>query len=298
MKPKNFRNIGLIGRPSKRSVVDTLHLIHDYLIAHGLHPVVDDATAHLIEIQNIQTVSRSLLGEVCDLVIVVGGDGSLLHAARALARYKTPVLGVNRGRLGFLTDVSPEEVLFKLQQVLQGHYTIDRRFLLQVEIRSKDQVTHEAIALNDIVLHAGKSVHMIDFEMTIDGHFVYRQHSDGLIIATPTGSTAYALSGGGPILYPNMDAIVIVPMHPHTLSSRPIVVGGESEVKIRINDTRVHPMISADGQASVSVHEGDWLHIRKHPFKLTLLHPPGYDFYAACRTKLGWNHYQEPNDEH
>lgn len=298
LKAVTFRNIGLIGRPGKRSVIDTLHLIHQYLIGRGLNPVFDDATADLADLEHVQTVSRNLLGEICDLVIVVGGDGSLLHAARALARHKTPVLGVNRGRLGFLTDVSPDEVLVKLEQVLDGDYTIDRRFLLQVDIRSKDQVTHEAIALNDIVLHAGKSVHMIDFELTIDGHHVYRQHSDGLIIATPTGSTAYALSGGGPILYPTMDGIVIVPMHPHTLSSRPIVVGGESEIKIRINDTRIRPMISADGQAGVSVHEGDWLHIRKHPYKLTLLHPPGYDFYAACRTKLGWNHYQEPNDEH
>jgi NAD+ kinase len=298
LKAVTFRNIGLIGRPGKRSVIDTLHLIHQYLIGRGLNPVFDDATADLADLEHVQTVSRNLLGEICDLVIVVGGDGSLLHAARALARHKTPVLGVNRGRLGFLTDVSPDEVLVKLEQVLDGDYTIDRRFLLQVDIRSKDQVTHEAIALNDIVLHAGKSVHMIDFELNIDGHHVYRQHSDGLIIATPTGSTAYALSGGGPILYPTMDGIVIVPMHPHTLSSRPIVVGGESEIKIRINDTRIRPMISADGQAGVSVHEGDWLHIRKHPYKLTLLHPPGYDFYAACRTKLGWNHYQEPNDEH
>jgi NAD+ kinase len=271
-----------------------LHLIHDYLIAHGLHPVVDDATAHLIEIQNIQTVSRSLLGEVCDLVIVVGGDGSLLHAARALARYKTPVLGVNRGRLGFLTDVSPEEVLFKLQQVLQGHYTIDRRFLLQVEIRSKDQVTHEAIALNDIVLHAGKSVHMIDFQMKIDGHDVYRQHSDGLIVATPTGSTAYALSGGGPIIHPSMDAICLVPMHPHTLSSRPIVVSGTSEICIRIHeDNRTQPQVSADGKPSIALDQEQRLYIRKHPDKLTLLHPPGFDFYEACRTKLHWNVHAE-----
>ncbi|MEC7120847.1 MAG: NAD(+) kinase [Pseudomonadota bacterium] len=298
MKPTLFRNIGLIGRPDKHSVVDSLRMIHGYLLARGLTPIFDETTADLVDMPNSQRVSRQLMGEVCDLVVVVGGDGTLLHAGRALARYKIPVLGVNRGRLGFLTDVSPDEVLHKLDLVLSGEYRLDRRFLLQVEIRSSDQVTHEAIALNDVVLHAGKSVHMIDFEMSIDGHFVYRQHSDGLIVATPTGSTAYALSGGGPIVHPSMDAIVIVPMHPHTLSSRPIVVGGESEIKVRINDTRVDPMMSADGQQSISLQEGDWLHIRKHPFKLTLLHPPGYDFYAACRTKLGWNHYQEPNDEH
>nr|WP_144424801.1 NAD(+) kinase [Acinetobacter equi] len=286
---KNFRNIGLIGRPGKSSVVETLNLIHDHILSIGLHPIFDSETAELVPYKNTQTVSRSLLGEVVDLVIVVGGDGSLLHAARALVKYNTPVIGINRGRLGFLTDIKPTEVLFKLDQVLQGQFQLDRRFLLEMEIRSKGESIYEAIALNDVVLHSGKSVHMIDFDLHIDGQYVYRQHSDGLIVSTPTGSTAYALSGGGPILHPSMDAIALVPMHPHTLSSRPIVVGGQSEIKIEIKENRVLPMVSADGQHSVSLSIGDSLHIRKHPYKLNLLHPPGYDFYMACRTKLGWN---------
>ncbi|WOE32373.1 MULTISPECIES: NAD(+) kinase [unclassified Acinetobacter] len=286
---KNFRNIGLIGRPGKSSVGETLSLIHDHLLSLGLHPIFDMATAELVSYSNTQTVSRSLLGEVVDLVIVVGGDGSLLHAARALVRFNTPVIGINRGRLGFLTDIKPTEVIFKLDQVLHGQFQLDRRFLLEMEIRSKGEIIYEAIALNDVVLHSGKSVHMIDFDLHIDGQYVYRQHSDGLIVSTPTGSTAYALSGGGPILHPSMDAIALVPMHPHTLSSRPIVVGGQSEIKIEIQENRVLPMVSADGQHSVSLSVGDSLHIRKHPYKLNLLHPPGYDFYMACRTKLGWN---------
>ena len=223
------------------------------------------------------------------LDVALNGDGSLLHAARALVKYNTPVLGVNRGRLGFLTDIKPAEVLFKLDQVLKGDFQLDRRFLLEMEVRSNNQTIYDAIALNDVVLHSGRSVHMIDFELNIDGQYVYRQHSDGLIVSTPTGSTAYALSGGGPILHPSMDAIALVPMHPHTLSSRPIVVGGHSEIKIQIRENRVLPMVSADGQHSISLNVGDSLHIRKHPFKLILLHPPGYDFYMACRTKLGWN---------
>lgn len=286
---KNFRNIGLVGRPGKFSVVETLSLIHDHLLSLGLHPIFDTDTAALMPYQNTQTVSRALLGEVSDLVIVVGGDGSLLHAARSLVKYNTPVIGVNRGRLGFLTDIKPTEVLFKLDQVLKGDFQLDRRFLLEMEIRAKGEIIYEAIALNDVVLHSGKSVHMIDFEMHIDGQYVYRQHSDGLIVSTPTGSTAYSLSGGGPILHPSMDAIALVPMHPHTLSSRPIVVGGQSEIKLLIRENRVMPMVSADGQHSVSLNIGDSLHIRKHPFKLNLLHPPGYDFYNSCRTKLGWN---------
>ena len=153
---KSFRNIGLIGRPDKVSVVDTLCLIHDHLLSLGLHPVFDNATAALVPYTNTQTVSKALLGEVVDLVIVVGGDGSLLHAARALVRHHTPVIGINRGRLGFLTDIRPADVLFKLDQVLQGHFQLDRRFLLEIEVRTKGETHYDAIALNDIVLHSGK----------------------------------------------------------------------------------------------------------------------------------------------
>ncbi len=295
---KNFRNIGLVGRPGKASVVETIQLIHDHLIGIGLHPIFDTETAKLVPYTNTQTVSRALLGEVVDLVIVVGGDGSLLHAARSLVRFNTPVIGVNRGRLGFLTDIKPSDVIFKLNQVLQGQFQLDRRFLLEMEIRSKGEIIYEAIALNDVVLHSGKSVHMIDFELKIDGQYVYRQHSDGLIVSTPTGSTAYALSGGGPILHTSMDAIALVPMHPHMLSSRPIVVGGQSEIRIEIRgENRAMPMVSADGQHSISLGMGDSLHIRKHPYKLNLLHPPGYDFYMACRTKLGWNQDFDYSDQ-
>ncbi|MEB3767790.1 NAD(+) kinase [Acinetobacter sp. MD2] len=286
---KSFRNIGLIGRPDKSSVVDTLCLIYDHLLVLGLHPIFDVETAKLVPYQDCQIVGRHLMGEVADLVVVVGGDGSLLHAARALVKYNIPVVGVNRGRLGFLTDIKPSMVLSKLDQVLKGDFELDKRFLLEMEVRSGADVLYQAIALNDIVLHSGRSVHMIDFELMIDGQFVYRQHSDGLIVSTPTGSTAYALSGGGPILHPSMDAIALVPMHPHTLSSRPIIVGDQSEIKIRVQENRVMPMVSADGQNSVALNPGDALHIRKHPFKLNLLHPPGYDFYMSCRTKLGWN---------
>ncbi|GAA5006092.1 NAD(+) kinase [Acinetobacter puyangensis] len=292
-----FRNIGLIGRPGKSSVVETLTAIYQFLLERGLRPIFDHETAELGQFNNVQTSTRAQLGQVTDLVVVVGGDGSLLHAARALAKYNVPVVGVNRGRLGFLTDISPNDVLVKLGQVLDGDYVFDQRFLLETEIRSQGQTVYRDIALNDVVLHSGKSVHMIDFELNIDGLYVYRQHSDGLIVASPTGSTAYALSGGGPIVHPNMDAIVLVPMHPHTLTSRPIVVGGQSEIKILIQDNQILPMVSADGQNSVSLQVGDWLYIKKHPFKLTLLHPPGYDFYAACRTKLRWNQDFESSDD-
>lgn len=285
---KNFRNIGLIGRPNKDSVVETLHSIYEDLIARGLHPIFDEHTAELVGYRDVQTVGRALLGEVVDLVIVVGGDGSLLHAARSVVRHGTPVLGVNRGRLGFLTDIRPSEVLEKLDLVLKGQFQVDPRFLLEMEVRVNGESIFDDLALNDVVLHSGKSINMIEFELFIDGQFVYHQHSDGLIVATPTGSTAYALAGGGSILHPNMDAISLVPMHPHTLSSRPIIVGGQCEIRLNIPENRVVPMVSSDGFDGIGLSKGDSVHIRKHPFKLNLLHPPGYDFYMSCRTKLGW----------
>lgn len=299
IKNPAFRRIGLMGRARKRGVITTIHEIGQRINEMGLSLYVDSETATLPDLEleklnQLQIVKRSLLGEICDLVIVVGGDGSILHAAQALARYRVPVLGVNRGRLGFLTDVNPDEVGVKLQQVLMGDYQLDQRFLLMMEIQEDRKIIHQDMALNDVVLHAGKSVHMIDFQLKIDGLDVYRQHSDGLIVATPTGSTAYALSGGGPIIHPSLDAICLVPMHPHTLSSRPIVVNDESEIMIRIHkDNRTQPMVSADGKPSIALEQHHRLFIRKHPDKLTLLHPPGFDFYEACRTKLNWNVHAE-----
>lgn len=299
IKNPAFRRIGLMGRAGKRTVTHTIVQIGQTIHEMGMALIMDTETANLptlelSELPPVQIVKRSLVGEICDLVIVVGGDGSILHAAEALAGYRVPVLGVNRGRLGFLADVNPDEVGIKLRQVLMGDYQLDHRFLLTMEIREGKKILHEDMALNDVVLHAGKSVHMIDFQLKIDGLDVYRQHSDGLIVATPTGSTAYALSGGGPIIHPSMDAICLVPMHPHTLSSRPIVVSGNSEISIQIHeDNRTQPMVSADGKASIALEQNQRLYIRKHPDKLTLLHPPGFDFYEACRTKLNWNVHAE-----
>lgn len=287
---EQFRNVGLMGRPGNTAVADTLEYLLRFLEGRGVKVIFDEDTAAVLPHRaDLQVGTRSMLGEVCDLVIVVGGDGSILHAARALARYNKPVLGVNRGRLGFLTDVSPSDIESKVGAVLEGNYAIEQRFLLNMEIKSGGNPVGEGIALNDIVLYAGKSVHMIEFELYIEGQFVYRQRSDGLIIATPTGSTAYALSGGGPIMHPRLDAMVLVPMHPHTLSSRPIVVDGNSEIKLLMCTEVINPMVSCDAQAGFSLRAGDWVYVNKHPFKLRLLHPPGHDFYAACRTKLGWS---------
>jgi len=194
---EQFRNIGIIGRLGSSQVLDTVRRLKKFLLARHLHVILEDTIAEVLPGHGLQTSSRKLLGEVCDMVIVVGGDGSLLGAARALARHNIPVLGINRGSLGFLTDIRPDELEVKVAEVLDGHYLVENRFLLQAEVRRHAEAIGQGDALNDVVLHPGKSTRMIEFEIYIDGQFVCSQKADGLIVATPTGSTAYALSAGG-----------------------------------------------------------------------------------------------------
>lgn len=286
-----FRNIGIIGRLNSNKVIDTIKRLSKYLQEEGYHVILDESIAEVMPGHSMQVSHTNLLGEICDIVIVIGGDGSLLGAARALAKYNTPVLGINRGRLGFLTDISPDDTMLDaVQDVLDGEYVTEMRFLLDAEIKRDGIPIATASALNDVVLHPGKATRMISFNLWIEGQHVYNQRSDGLIVATPTGSTAYALSAGGPIMHPKLDAIVLVPMFPHTLSSRPIVVDGKSEVKIEVDpDLSIYPTISCDGQTDIPCAPGDTITIRKKAHKLKLIHPKGHNFYEICRTKLGWS---------
>ncbi|PRB81336.1 NAD(+) kinase [Pseudomonas sp. MYb185] len=287
---EHFRNIGLIGRLGSGRVVDTLRRLKRFLLDKGHTVILEDAVADLLPGHQLQVCSRAMMGEICDLVIVVGGDGSLLGAARALCRYNVPVLGVNRGGLGFLTDISPEELEQRVGAVLAGEYMAESRFLLDAFVCRDDEQLGNSEALNDVVLHPGKSARMIEFELFVDGQFVYSQKSDGMIVATPTGSTAYSLSAGGPIMHPKLDAVVLVPMFPHTLSSRPIVVEGNSEIRVVISrQNEIYPQVSCDGQVHIACAPGDTLIIRKKPQKLRLIHPLDHNFYAICRSKLGWS---------
>lgn len=286
---EQFRNIGIIGRMGSSHVLDTIRRLKRYLIERHLHVILEETIAEMLPGHGMQTCSRKLMGEICDLVIVVGGDGSLLGAARAMARHGTPVLGINRGSLGFLTDIRPDELEVKVGEVLAGRYLMESRFLLEALVRRGEEAIGQSDALNDVVLHPGKSTRMIEFELFIDGQFVCSQKADGLIVSTPTGSTAYALSAGGPIMHPKLDAIVIVPMYPHTLSSRPIVVDGNSELKVVVaSDMQIYPLVSCDGQNHFTCAPGDTLTIRKKAQKLQLIHPLGHNYYEVCRTKLGW----------
>lgn len=300
----SFTSIGLIGRAGKSSVQNTLCQLAHILLERQYQVVLTPEVYEILAsspvcslLERCRTVLEQQLVHSCDLLIVVGGDGSILQAAHivATANKDIGILGINRGRLGFLADIHPDELKDKLLAVLDGAYELDRRFMLSMQIIENNEILHQDFALNDIVLHAGKSVHTIDYQLTIDGVAVYRHHADGLIVATPTGSTAYSLSAGGPILHPSIAAICLAPMHPHTLSSRPILVSDDSLIELKVHkDNRIQPMVSADGRTSLPLNSEQVLVIQKAPKVLTLLHPLGFDFYQACRTKLNWSLY---NDE-
>jgi len=286
----SFKKIGLVGRSQQRGSEDVLQQLLALLEERGLTVMLEDRLGDLVPDFGTQSYARDAIGQEADLVIVVGGDGSLLSAARTLAKYDTPVLGVNRGRLGFLTDITPDEIAQQVPAVLDGHFEREHRFLLDAEVLREGKVVGKADALNDVVVNSGTSAQMIEYELYINDCFVYRQRADGLIISTPTGSTAYSLSGGGPIMHPTLDAVVLVPMYPHALSSRPIVVDGCSEIRMDILErNRIHPPVTCDGQVNMTARPGDCVHITKKPHHLTLLHPVGHSFYASCRDKLRWS---------
>jgi len=287
-----FSTIGLTGRNSN-DIIDSLDAVVSFLEDHvDINIVLDVNISDLLKGTKYPVSPIEKLAGQCDLVIVVGGDGSLLQVASVLAEHDLPVIGINRGRLGFLTDILPDEIESTLEQVLSGEYKIESRFLLDLYIGTKEQDQQEYLgsALNDVVLHPGKAVQMIEFALYIDQEFVYNQASDGLIVATPTGSTAYAMSAGGPIMNPRLDAIVLVPLNPHSLSSRPIVVEGNRELTLVVGERhQILPQISCDGSMSHRCAPGDRITIRKKPKGLKILHPADYDYYETCRSKLGWS---------
>jgi len=285
-----FNTVGLIGRQRQEDISDTLLALKNLIKKRKLSLIVETETAKLLPKEKLVTCNRDELGNHCDLMIVVGGDGSLLNAAHAAVAYNTPVLGINRGRLGFLTDIHPSELTLKVNEVLNGDYIEEKRFLLKIVIEHKKKTIAQHIALNDVVLMPGDVAHMIEFAITIDKQAVCSQRADGLITATPTGSTAYALSGGGPILHPQLDAIVLVPMFPHTLSARPIVINANSKISINVMKTNeTSPRLSCDGQAHIPIPIGAHIHIQKKNTRLRLIHPKDYNYFETLRRKLHWN---------
>lgn len=285
-----FSTIGITGRLDSEQAIYTLNRLIDYLQAQNVKLILEKGTAKVVSGNGFEEVSREELGKGCDLVVVVGGDGSMLWAAGVLASYNVPMLGVNQGRVGFLTDIRPDEIETLVGEVLAGQYVMETRFMLGLTVRRNGEVIGHGEALNDVVMHPGQLIRMIEFELYIDEQFVYSQRSDGIIVSTPTGSTAYGLSAGGPLVHPRMDAIVLIPLNPHSLSSRSIVVDGSSEVKLIIGkDNTVNPSITCDGHSHIETQPGDEVHIQKHPWKLNLIHPSNHNYYEACRSKLGWH---------
>lgn len=286
---QQFKTIGLIGKPDHQGANATITTLHQYLIENEYRVLVENSVANSMTIKNMTTGSLTDIGEQADLAIVIGGDGYMLGAARVLACYDIGVIGVNRGNLGFLTDLSPDDIIEPLAQILAGKSRSEQRFIIEAEVYRHGKLKSSNSAVNEAVLHAGKVASMIEFEVYIDDCFMFSQRSDGLIIATPTGSTAYSMSAGGPILTPNLNALSLVTMFPHTLTSRPIVVDGDSQIKLRLaNENQERLQISCDGHVILAVMPGDEVIIRKSESTISLVHPLDYDYFTVLRNKLSW----------
>lgn len=284
-----YQTVGLIGKSAHEGSHQSLEAVIAFLREQKCTILLEAAIFDEFEGDDLHCCELVDIGERADLAIVVGGDGNMIGAARVLARFNVAVVGVNRGNLGFLTDISPDEIHDQLSLLFAGECIIEQRFLLEVEVYRHEQLISASSAVNEVVLHHGKVAHMMEFEVYIDDHFVFSQRSDGLIIATPTGSTAYSLSGGGPILMPKLDAMTMVPMFPHTLSSRPIVVDANSTVSMRVSKVNSDNLqVSCDSHIVLPVLPGDEIRVRKNSDKLSLVHPKGYNYFKVLRNKLGW----------
>lgn len=288
--PPQFQRIGLLAKAAGANVAETLRAVIGFLGARHHHIHLSESSAAALGGAEPGLPVTALVKRV-DLLIVVGGDGTMLIAARAAADARVPVLGINLGRLGFLTDISPDRATESLARILDGEYVEDPRCLLSAHIGATGAPRIQQTAFNDVVLQKWNTARLIEFETYIDGRFVNTQRSDGLIVATPTGSTAYALSGGGPLLHPALDALVLVPICPHALSNRPLVVAGNSVVEIVVSGHTepANVQISCDGQETVALRDGERVRIAKHACGLQLIHPVGHDHYRLLRAKLGWS---------
>ena len=282
-----FKSIGLVVRSDMQSRQDQIGSVVDVLARHAqtlVHCLDFDAP-----LNRMASVPLAQLVEQSDLVISLGGDGTLLTAARALVDKNTPLLGINLGRLGFLADVSFPDFESYLEAVMAGHYSVESRFFIEGEYFADDKLVSSNIALNDIILHSSKSASMIEYEVSSGGNLIHVQRSDGVIVTTPTGSTAYALSGGGPIMHPSLETLAIVPICPHTLSNRPIVLPANQEIVVRLGQDSQDAKVSFDGHDTRSVQQHNHVRITRYPQPIKLLHPEDYDYFQVLRGKLYWS---------
>ncbi len=289
MPDPSFKTIGLIIRQDSSAHKDEIKTICKYLSQYGkllVHALDGHSTFDHYPPYTIEQI-----GEQADLAISVGGDGTILTSARQLVDFEIPMVGLNLGRLGFLADVTMHDLELHLGGIFAGHFSVEKRFLLDGEIIQSGLDSDYYIALNDIILHSHQTISMIEFEVYSDGQLINNQRADGLIVSTPTGSTAYALSGGGPIMYPTLDVLALVPICPHTLSNRPIVLPSDKSIEIRLCRPDMMGQLSFDGQARGVIRTGDSIRISRHEKQITLLHPATYDYFQILRAKLKWSNH-------
>lgn len=287
-----FKCIGIVlGEFYNESSLITHKILYKWLIKNGYKVIIEKHILPYLRLSNVISGNLKYIGKRADIVIIIGGDGNMLNTARTLSSYKIKIIGVNRGRLGFLTDIDPNNVKKEISSVLNGHFSCEKRFLLEIKRINKNfDVINMETAINEVVLHSKKVANMIEFEVYIDKKFAFSQRSNGLIIATPTGSTAYSLSAGGPILSSSLEAFVLVPIFPHTLSSRPLVISSNSNIFININffNQCNNIEVSCDSQINFPIKKNENIIIHRSNKYLNLVHPINYDYYNTLTSKLGW----------
>ena len=290
--PPAFPRVALIGKSNSPEIATSLRELAGYLRSRGCEVLVEQETATLVD-AGLRAADYDGIGRNADLALVVGGDGTMLSAARNLVRHRVPLVGVNQGRVGFMTDIALSEMRSSVEALLDGRYTIEERSLLEAEIRREGKPVLRTLALNEAVVGKGSQGRLIEFELYLDGEYVYTLRADGVIVATPTGSTAYALSAQGPILHPTVPAFALVPLNPHTLSARPVSVSDRCTIEIvlvRARDARAH----FDGFALNDMGQGDRLVLRRSEDVIRFVHPPGYSYFGMLREKLRWSESVAP----
>ena len=287
-----FRRAALVGRHVSPGLAEPLSRLAAFLASRGLEVAIEAETARSTGISAYHVVAADALATAADVAIVVGGDGTMLSIARRLAPFDVPLIGVNQGRLGFLTDIPITRMETTLDAILAGRYVEERRTLLVAEVVRKDGSRETALALNDVVLNRGGGGTMIDCAVEIDGRFVYAMRADGIIVATPTGSTAYALSAGGPILDPKVPALALVPVAPHALTHRPIAISDTATIALTL-ERGPGAALHCDAQADFALVEGERVTVRRAPYSARFLHPEDHDYFAMLREKLHWSETPE-----
>ena len=285
-----FDTVAIIGKHGDSGAGSALLELAAFLEKRGHRLVADAVTARDLRMTNVTSLTTAEIGENADVAIVLGGDGTMLGIARQLAPFNVPLIGVNQGRLGFMTDIPAERMLPALSEVLDGKLVSESRSLLEGVVEREGLEIFHAVAFNDVVVSRGAGAGMVELCVEVDGHFMYNQRSDGLIISTPTGSTAYALSAGGPILHPGLGGIVLVPIAPHALSNRPIVLSDSCEIRIELASGR-DCSVNFDMQSLTSLQHHDRVIVRRSEHAVHFLHPEGWSYYDTLREKLHWNEY-------